>query len=93
MLMRRMLGPGVAASGKCVCIMVQIILTSLRVKPWIHEERGFEEVRAGNPITEGRAPAGPGALPHLAPPGWPPLAFIYQNFHMQVLCARLHTCG
>ena len=54
------LGQGVAASEKSVwCIVVQIILMSLRVKSWIHEERGFEGVRAGNPIIGGRAPPGP----------------------------------
>lgn len=50
----------------------------LKGKVLDREERGFEGVRAGNPIIGGKGPAGPGpalhlatgvSLPHLAPPG------------------------
>lgn len=89
--------------------MVQVILTSLRVKLWIHEERGFERLEQAIPLLEERpqlAPAvhlaatGPGHTPPLLAPTAPPSptpawpcrlasAFIYQNFHGHVLCARL----
>lgn len=83
------------AAGKCVqCIMVQITLTSLRGKPWIYEERGFEEVRPGNPII-GQKPQLVQALrlapPHLA--GWLPPAFIYLSFHTHLFWARLCAGG
>lgn len=51
--------------------MVHIILMNLEVKPCLHEERGFEGVRTGNPIT-GRRPQLAEAL-HLAPGAAPPL--------------------
>lgn len=76
-------------------------------KAWIHEDRGFEGVRAAIPLV-GKGPswprlstwlperscqawpASPGLVPRgPAPSGWPPPAFIYQNFHGYLLCARL----
>ena len=58
--------------GTCVQdIMVHIILMNLEVKPRLREERGFEGVRTGNPITGGRLQLAQ-AL-HLAPGATPPL--------------------
>lgn len=71
----------------CLVHPVPSIVMSLRVKSWIHEDR------TGNPIIGGKDPGGPGSPPGSqsdpAPPGWPPPAFIYQNSHGHLLCARL----